>query len=110
LAVTDLDGQRWSEQMTNLLLEMLAKRNAAMVAGQSELPPKWVASFEDAYDRVIREGWRENPRRTGKRQRSKAANLLRRMDEHRDEVLRFLHDFEVPFTNYADVPVMPMSA
>ena len=26
LAVTDLDGQRWSERMTNLLLEMLAKR------------------------------------------------------------------------------------
>jgi transposase len=99
LAVTDLDGQRWSEQMTNLLLEMLAKRNAAMAAGQSELPPKWVASFEDAYDRVIREGWRENPRRAGKRQRSKAANLLRRLEEHRDEVLRFLHDFAVPFTN-----------
>jgi len=99
LAVTDLDGQRWSEQMTNLLLEMLAKRNAAMAAGQSELPPKWVASFVDAYDRVIREGWRENPRRAGKRQRSKAANLLRRLEEHRDEVLRFLHDFAVPFTN-----------
>jgi transposase len=48
---------------------------------------------------VIREGWRENPRRAGKRQRSKAANLLRRLEEHRDEVLRFLHDFAVPFTN-----------
>ena len=48
---------------------------------------------------MIREGWRENVRRKGKRQRSKAANLLRRLEEHRDEVLRFLHDFAVPFTN-----------
>ena len=99
LAVTDLDGQRWSERMTNLLREMLKKRNAAMAAGRSALEPEQVAAFEAAYDRVIREGWRENPRRAGKRQRSKAANLLRRLDEHRDEVLRFLHDFAVPFTN-----------
>ena len=84
--------------MTNLLLEMLAKRNAAMAAGRTELKPEQVAAFEDAYDRVIRQGWRENPRRAGKRQRSKAANLLRTLDEHRDELLRFLRDYAVPFT------------
>ncbi len=99
LAVTDFDGQRWSERMTNLLLEMLAHRNAAMAAGRTRLEPEQMAAFEAAYDRVIREGWRENPRRKGKRQRSKAANLLLRLEEHRDEVLRFLHDFAVPFTN-----------
>ena len=99
VAVTDVDGQRWSERMTNLLLEMLEFKNATMEAGRTELETERVAAFEDAYDRVIREGWRENPRRPGKRQRSKAANLLRRLDEHRDEVLRFLHDFAVPFTN-----------
>ena len=99
LAATDLDGQRWSEPMTNLLLEMLAKRNAAMAAGRNRLQLEQVAAFEAAYDRVIRGGWRENPRRPRKRQRSKAANLLRMLDEHRDEVLRFLHDFAVPFTN-----------
>jgi transposase len=99
LAVTDLDGQRWSERMTNLLLEILATRNAAMAAGRTALEPEQVTAFEAGYDRVIREGWRENPRRAGKRQRSKAANLLRRLEEHRDEVLRFLHDFAVPFTN-----------
>jgi transposase len=99
LAVTDFDKQRWSERMTNLLLEMLAHRNAAMETGRTALEPEQVAAFGAAYDRVIREGWRENPRRNGKRRRSKAANLLRRLDEHRDEVLRFLHDFAVPFTN-----------
>jgi transposase len=99
LAVTDFDKQRWSERMTNLLREMLKKRNAAMAAGRTALEPEQVAAFEAAYDRVIREGWRENPRRPGKKQGSKAANLLLRLEEHRDEVLRFLHDFAVPFTN-----------
>jgi hypothetical protein len=68
-------------------------------AGQTELEPERVAAFENAYARVIREGWRENPRRTGTRQQSKGGNLLRRIDEHRAEVLRFFHDFAVPFTN-----------
>ena len=99
LAVTDFDGQRWSERMTNLLLETLKTRNVALEAGRTELEPQRVKAFEDAYDRVIREGWRENPRRAGKRQKSKAANLLRRLEEHKEEVLRFLHDFGVPFTN-----------
>jgi hypothetical protein len=74
VAVTDLDGQRWSERMTNLLLEMLEARNTAMEAGRTELEPERVAAFEQAYDRVIRRGRRENPRRAGKRPPSKAAN------------------------------------
>ena len=99
LAVTDFDGQQWSGAMAYLLREMLAKRNAAMEAGRTELEPEQVKAFEDAYDRVVRGGWRENRRRKGKGQGSKAANLLLRLEEHRDEVLRFLHDFAVPFTN-----------
>ena len=71
----------------------------AMAAGRNRLQQEQVAAFEAAYDRVIRGGWRENPRRAGKRQKSKAANLLRRLEEHKEEVLRFLHDFGVPFTN-----------
>jgi transposase len=98
-AVTELDEQRWSVRMSNLLLEMLAARNAAMEAGLEALKPGLVAEFERRYDRVIREGWRENRRRAGQRQLSKAGNLVRRLDEHRVEVLRFLHDFRVPFTN-----------
>src|SRR5206468_9744865 len=77
LAVTELDGQRWSERMTNLLLEMLEKRNAAMAAGRTALGPEQVAAFEAAYDRVIREAWRANPGRASSRPRSKAAQLPR---------------------------------
>jgi transposase len=99
LAVTDFDKQRWSEKMTNLLLEMLKTRNAALEAGRTALEPERLAALKDAYDRVIREGWRENRRRAGRGQKSKAANLLLRLEEHREEVLRFLHDFRAPFTN-----------
>jgi transposase len=97
-AVTDLDGQRWSQRLGNLLLEMLAARNQAMDEQRIALTPELVAEFKRRYDNIIKEGKRENPPRSGRRQ-SKAANLLRRLDEHRAEVLRFLDDFRVPFTN-----------
>ena len=41
-------------------------------------------------------------KRTGRRGpigRSKTANLHGRLDQHREEVLRFAHDFGVPFDN-----------
>jgi transposase len=97
-AVTELDGQRWSGRMSNLLLEMLAARNQAMEKSRGQLEPELVAAFKRRYGNVIREGQRENPSKAGRR-RSKAANLLRRLDQHRIEVLRFLDDFRVPFTN-----------
>ena len=45
LAVTELDGQRWSERMTNLLLQMLAKRHAAVPAGRTGLEPERVTAL-----------------------------------------------------------------
>jgi transposase len=50
-------------------------------------------------------GHQQNPpptERTGKRgpiARSASANLLRRLDEQREHVPRFAHDFRVPFDN-----------
>ncbi len=35
--------------------------------------------------------------------------LIDRLNARQDEVLRFAVDFRVPFDNYADVRVMPMS-
>ena len=85
--------------MINLLMEMLAARNQAMDRGQAVLEPELVGQFERRYDNIIKQGWKANPRRAGRAQRSRPGTLVRRLDEHRAEVLRFLHDFRVPFTN-----------
>jgi len=37
--------------------------------------------------------------RQGSQKKSKALNLLTRLKEHKDKVLAFMHDFEVPFIN-----------
>ena len=56
------------------------------------------------YDQLITVGYAANapPQRTGlagRQKRTKSANLLRRLDRYRDDVLRFATDFSVPFSN-----------
>jgi len=99
LAVTGLDGQRWSERMTCLLLEGLDLRNVALEKGLAKLDAELIEKIEHRYDLVIHAGWRENRKWKGRRRKTKAANLLQRLEERKAEVLHFLHDFRVPFSN-----------
>lgn len=101
----DPDTQTWAKEMDALLREIKAAVDQARAAGRDALSPAAVDAFEERYEQVIARGREQNPpptKRTGKRGpigRSKTANLHRRLDEHREEVLRFAHDFRVPFDN-----------
>ena len=59
--------------------------------------------YQRRYQDIFAAGWAANPEhrpgQRGRRRRPKHVNLLDRLDGHRDEVLRFLTDLRVPFTN-----------
>jgi transposase len=101
----DPDTQTWAKEIDASLREIKAAVDQARAAGQDALAPSALRTFEERYEQAIAHGHEQNPpptKRTGKRGpigRSKTANLHRRLDEHRDEVLRFAHDFRVPFDN-----------
>lgn len=101
----DGDSQSWAAAMDTLLRELKTAVDDARARGQSALPAAALAAFCARYEQIIALGHRQNPpptERTGKRGpigRSKTANLHARLDQHRDEVLRFAHDFRVPFDN-----------
>jgi transposase len=103
--VAEQSGQRaWAEGMAALLVEATWAVTRAVAAGLDQLDPERLGHYLRRYDTIIAEGRRANrppPNPSGKRRRkqSKAANLLDRLDRHRDEVLRFAVDFRVPFTN-----------
>ena len=103
-AAGSTDGQGWANDMAGLLtdtwhLVLAAKEVARTALGEDELP-----EIRAKYDVIIAAGHMANPpvAPTGKRgrpKRTKAHNLLLRLDTYADDVLRFATDFTVPFDN-----------
>lgn len=100
----DPDTQTWAAQMDTLLREIKDTVDRARARGQRALAGEVLTAFTDRYEQILQLGHEQNPppTRTGKRGpigRSKTANVLRRLDQDRHEVLLFAHDFRVPFDN-----------
>lgn len=98
----------WAQEMIDLLLQAL--KEVDLAAGPlDELRQAW---FEAQWSALLERGETFNPQaqrtgtsqdvamgRRGRIKQSKAANLLRRLREHRQEVWRFTSEAGVPFTN-----------
>jgi transposase len=102
--VTTECSQAWAAEMAALLLEMKAAVARARARDQSSLDPRLLGRYLARYDAIVTTGVHSNPppTRTGKAgrpARTKPANLARRLDVQRDDVLRFALDFRAPFDN-----------
>ena len=98
--------QPWARKMKDLLLEMKAEVEQAKAAGQQEVEVQELARLLRRYDEILEEGYKANPtppppekRTRGRPKQSPARNLLDRLSQGKWAVLRFLHDFAVPFDN-----------
>lgn len=102
--VEEEHGQEWAGRMKALLWEIEEAVREEAASGGTRLEPERVEEFEVRYQRLLEAGLGANPppERTGKRGRpkqSKGKNLVDRLNKHREAVLRFMHDFRVPFDN-----------
>ena len=97
--------QLWAKEMKELLLELKACVHWAREQGMTSLPEEVIQDAQRRYLSLVQTGMAANPppaKRTGKRgapKKSDALNLLIRLHQHQDLILRFLHDFDVPFDN-----------
>jgi transposase len=95
----------WPKRLIALLCEANEATCMARAAGLAALPGPMIEDFFTRYDALLAEGARCHPRRTGppgRRGRVKqtpAYNLIGRLRDHRQEVLRFITDLRVPFDN-----------
>lgn len=90
-------GHSWPLAMSCLLLDTKDLVERARGAGQGRLDDRALAELADSYQTIIEMGHDEHPPAAGKR--TKAHNLLLRLERYEPDVLRFVHDFRVPFGN-----------
>lgn len=98
----ELSGETkaWAEPLRELLLEMKAEVEKVRGEGGSRLAVERLAELAANYDRLIAEGLKAQPPPGVPEHVSRQArNLLLRLERRKQEVLRFLIDFRVPFDN-----------
>ena len=103
-AVEEQGGQPWASELARLLVELNSAVEDAKQQGHTRLDPALLDRYERRYRTLVDAGLALNPEpeRTGKRGRpaqGKTRSLLLRLDHYQDDVLRFAHDFQVPFDN-----------
>lgn len=101
--ITELEKQSWAEQMKSLLLDIKSEVEKASLSANALTLDK-IILYEDKYDFIVYQGKEEDFKlnydaKTGKTKKSKSKPLLERLSLHKDEVLRFMNDFDIPFDN-----------
>lgn len=97
--------QRWPTKLKALLIDMKNRVTQALNRGADRLRTDVQARLEREYDRLVIRALRSNPRpkyppgQRGRPRASPARNLAERLRDHKASVLRFMHDFRVPFDN-----------
>ena len=103
--VVDSTGQQWAQDMIGLLVQM---NDAVNASADAVLSKEVAAAYRKRYRRLVAQGYAVNPEiltdptRKDKRGGVKQTfprNLLRRLDQRADDVLRFMTNAFVPFTN-----------
>ena len=98
-------GQGWAEKMLLLLFRMLKERQRLSSLGSNCFTPEQIAEFEKEYEEIVHNGLDLNPiperkpNQRGRTGKGKVRSLLERLQNFKREILRFIYDWSVPFTN-----------
>ena len=107
-ALVEIEKEGWARKMQRLLRHAC---HAANLANGSALKPSLIALIERRYEAILAEGFAyhaalpplaapaKQAKRRGRVPHRTGHNLLFRLRGRRQDVLRFIHDPSVPFTN-----------
>ncbi len=98
--------QYWAKEMIDLLIEIKEKRDMIMMSEKcfSSVDLK---KFNDKYDEILKIGFTANPikilptlpKKRGRPKKGKVINLLDRFRNHKESILAFMNDWDIPFDN-----------
>jgi transposase len=96
------DKQKWAKQMIELFLEIKQSVEKAKSNGAQNLARSEIENFQKRYNEIIDHGLKMNPDydpKRKKKKKTKAQNLLHRLEKFCEQTLAFMYDFRVPFDN-----------
>lgn len=90
----------WASPLKELLLEMKREVERVRAEGGRQLSQERLVSLIENYDRLLAEGLKAPPpSNVPEGVQKQARNLLLRLERRKEEALRFVTDFAVPFDN-----------
>ena len=99
------NASKWADDMVDLLQRMLHKKHMAQEEGKDHLEEEIIEGFSREFDALIQRGKElhpipeKDPHKKGRPRKGRARALLDRMEDKKQEIFRFLLDFDVPYTN-----------
>lgn len=98
------DKQQWASMMASFLCKLKEKVEQNK---NNKLSKRQIQYYRKKYDRILDTADKECPPpkrdkdkpKRGRIKKTKSRNLLERLREYKDDVLRFMEHSEVPFTN-----------
>ena len=99
------EKQQWANKLIEVLIEMKKAAEDAREKNQESVEEEVRKRLAANYDRWIEAGMELHPeakkpdKQRGRSKQSKERNLLMRMREKREEVLRYFHEIDKPFDN-----------
>ncbi|MCY0924177.1 MULTISPECIES: IS66 family transposase [unclassified Streptomyces] len=96
---TDPNGQTWAKAAHDALTAGNNAAHTARQAGRTALAHDEIRALEEQFDHAVRCGRSANPDPPPGQKKIFARQLADRLQRRRGDILRFLHDLNVPFTN-----------
>ncbi|MBA3241372.1 MAG: IS66 family transposase [Acidobacteria bacterium] len=94
------ETKAWAGPLKELLLEMKDEAERVCAQGEKRLTAERLAPLTASYDKLVAAGLKaQPPPEVPEQVRRQGRNLLLRLGRRKEEVLRFLSDFSVPFDN-----------
>ena len=94
------ETKAWASPLKELLLKMKGEAERVCAQDEKRLAAERLAELTKSYDHLLAEGLPAPlPLEVPEQVRRQARNLLLRLERRKEEVLRFLTDFSVPFDN-----------
>ena len=100
--------QAWAKEMRRHLLNVNTVVREHKNAGKDNLSEEAIKRFSEQYDAILKSAISEIPtlkttstksKKRGRVKQHPAKNLHDRLTKQKEETLRFMYDFRVPFTN-----------